>query len=82
MKVSGGWEGFPAHPRRPLNCLPLNVIPGRIENLRLMVAPLSRPARAGTGTSQPPWLAGGSTVTAALATGTAKPEPATATKEE
>src|SRR5436190_12523808 len=41
--VSGGWEGFPAHPRRPLNCLPLNVTPGPIENLRLIVAPFSRP---------------------------------------
>ena len=39
MSVSGGWNGFPAHPRRPLNCLPLSVIAGRIENLRFMVAP-------------------------------------------
>src|SRR6266511_4642889 len=47
MSVRGGWKGFPAQPRRPLNCLPLNVNVGRIENLRFMAPPLSAGSNRG-----------------------------------
>src|SRR5665213_150455 len=37
--VSGGWRGFPDHPRKPLNCRPRSVSVGRTENF-LIVVPL------------------------------------------
>src|ERR1700751_4786593 len=33
--VSGGWNGLPANPRRPLNFRPRSVSDGRNENLRM-----------------------------------------------